>query len=46
VIETLTKQVFAVEVRNRFQALGEQQEMTIYCFNQALQEAGEKLLFF
>ena len=44
--ESLTKQAFAVEVKNRFQVLGEQQEMTIDGFNQALREAGEKVLGF
>ena len=44
--ESLTKQAFAVEVKNRFQVLGEQQEMTIDGFNQALWEAGEKVLGF
>ena len=44
--ESFTKQAFAVEVKNRFQVLGEQQEMTIDGFNQALREAGEKVLGF
>ena len=44
--ESLTKQAFAVEVKNRFQVLGEQQEMTIDGFNQVLREAGEKVLGF
>ena len=44
--ESLTKQAFAVEVKNRFQVLGEQQEMTIDGFNQALREAGKKVLGF
>ena len=44
--ESLTKQAFEVEVKNRFQVLGEQQEMTIDGFNQALREAGEKVLGF
>ena len=44
--ESLTKQAFAVEVKNRFHVLGEQQEMTIDGFNQALREAGEKVLGF
>ena len=44
--ESLTKQAFAVEVKNRFQVLGEQQEMTIDGFSQALREAGEKVLGF
>jgi hypothetical protein len=44
--ETLTKQVFAVKVRNRFQALGDQQEMAIDSFNQDLWKAGEKVLGF
>ena len=44
--ESLTKQAFAVEVKNRFQVLGKQQEMTIDGFNQALREAGEKVLGF
>ena len=44
--ESLTKQAFAVEVKNRFRVLGEQQEMTIDGFNQALREAGEKILGF
>ena len=44
--ESLTKQAFAVEVKNRFQVLREQQEMTIDGFNQALREAGEKVLGF
>ena len=44
--ESLTKQAFAVEVKNRFQVLGEQQEMTIDGFNQAIPEAGEKVLGF
>ena len=44
--ESLTKQAFAVEVKNRFRVLGEQQEMTIDGFNQVLREAGEKVLGF
>ena len=35
-----------MEVKNRIQVLGEQQEMTIDGFNQALREAGEKVLGF
>jgi hypothetical protein len=36
------KKVSAVEVRNKFQGLGEQKEMTIESFNQVLWEAGKK----
>ncbi|PVD27885.1 hypothetical protein C0Q70_10460 [Pomacea canaliculata] len=41
-----TKRAFAMEVKNRFQALGDQQEMTIDNFNRVLQETGEKILSF
>ena len=39
-----TKQVFKQELKNRFQVLGEKQEMNIDTFNQAFREAGEKVL--
>ena len=44
--EPTTKQAYVLEVKNRFQVLGDEQEMTIDSFNQALLEAGEKVLGF
>ncbi|PVD22304.1 hypothetical protein C0Q70_18113 [Pomacea canaliculata] len=41
-----TERAFAMEVKNRFQALGDQQEMTLDDFNRVLQESGEKILGF
>ena len=39
-----TKQVFKKELENRFQILGEEQEMNIDTFNQAFRQAGENVL--
>ena len=40
------RQAFRQELKNRFQILGEEQEMNIDSFNQAFKEAGEKVLGF
>ena len=40
------RQAFRRELKNRFQILGEEQEMNIDSFNQAFKEAGEKVLRF
>ena len=40
------RQAFRRELRNRFQILGEEQEMNIDSFNQAFKTAGEKVLGF
>ena len=41
-----TRQAFRRELKNRFQTLGEEQEMNIDAFNQIFKEAGEKALGF
>ena len=40
------RQVFRRELKNRFQILGEEQEMNIDSFNQTFKAAGEKVLGF
>ena len=40
------KQTFQQELRNRFQILGDEQEMTIDVFNQAFKDTSEKVLGF
>jgi len=40
------RQAFRQELKNRFQILGEEQEMNIKSINQAFKEAGEKVLGF
>ena len=38
------KQAFTQELNNSFKSIGEEQELDIDSFNQALNEAGEKVL--
>ena len=40
------RQAFRRELKNRFQILGEEQEMNIDAFNQTFKTAGEKVLGF
>ena len=42
----VVRKAFSIEVKNRYRVLGEEQEMTIDKMNQALKEAGEKVLGF